>query len=257
MSERTFSVVPQRAAPAVPSAGSPHLRRPRSPRALAILICALLLSLVPISAASAHVRVIPESTASGGFSVLTFRVPTESDTASTVKLVIQLPQDTPLMWVSSKPVPGWTAVSHEETLPTPVVIEGTTLTTAVRTITWTADNPAAGIAPGQYQEFSISVGPLPAPGTFVIPATQTYSDGSVVGWDEPTPASGEEPEHPAPEFTITAAEASGHEGHTASAVASQPTSSTSGWVGIGALVLAVIATLLSAIALTRTRRTGR
>jgi hypothetical protein len=37
----------------------------------------------------------------------------------------------------------------------------------------------------------------------VFAATQTYSDGSVVNWNQPPPAGGGEAEHPAPEFAIT------------------------------------------------------
>lgn len=150
----------------------------------------------------------PDSTASGSFSALTFRVPNESDTAGTVKVQVQLPQDTPFLYVSSKPVPGWTAKTVEETLPKPVESEGTTITKAVRTVTWTAAQ-GTEIAPGQYQEFALSVGPLPAPGTVLLPATQTYSDGKVVKWDEPTPASGDEPENPAPALVVTAAGTTG------------------------------------------------
>jgi hypothetical protein len=44
------------------------------------------------------------------------------------------------------------------------------------------------------------------------------SDGSVVHWDQPTPASGVEPEHPAPSFTVTPAAApSGHDSAAAAA----------------------------------------
>ena len=37
-------------------------------------------------------------------------------------------------------------------------------------------------------------------------AVQTYSDGEVVRWIEPTPASGEEPERPTPTLTLQAAQ---------------------------------------------------
>jgi hypothetical protein len=48
----------------------------------------------------------------------------------------------------------------------------------------------------------------------VFTATQTYSDGTVVEWDQPTPASGEEPEHPAPTLTIGPAVEGGEGGHS-------------------------------------------
>ena len=50
----------------------------------------------------------PESTAPGAWSALTFRVPDESDTASTVTLPVELPTAVPFLSVSTRPVPGWT-----------------------------------------------------------------------------------------------------------------------------------------------------
>ena len=69
---------------------------------------------------------------------------------------------------------------------------------------------AAGIAPGEYAEFAINAGPLPTPGDLVLPAKQTYSDGEVADWSDVAEEGGEEPEHPAPSFEVTAAEEGGH-----------------------------------------------
>jgi uncharacterized protein YcnI len=158
-------------------------------------------------AAEAHVRVHADSTESGSFSQLTFRVPNEEAAAGTVTVQVTLPQDTPFLYVSTKPIPGWTAAVAEQPLPTPVTVGGTTVTKAPRTVTWQAQ-AGTRIEPGQYQDFDISAGPLPGAGTVLLPATQTYSTGTVVAWDQPTPAGGAEPEHPAPELVVTAAAAS-------------------------------------------------
>ena len=167
--------------------------------------------------ADAHVRVKPDSTQTGTYAALTFRVPDESDTAATTKLVLTLPQDKPFGSVSVRPLPGWRVSVADAPLPTPVTVKGTTLTKAPRTVTWTATSPEAAIAPGEYQEFAISAGPLPAPGALVLPVVQTYSDGTVVGWDQVQPAGQtEEVEHPAPQFEVTAAPAAS-EGTDASA----------------------------------------
>lgn len=179
----------------------------RALRSLAITTATALALAVGLSPASAHVRVKPDATVSGGYAGLTFRVPNESDTASTTKLVLTLPQDRPLANVSVRPVPGWTATVVEADLPKPVTTDDATLTKAPRTVTWTATSPAAAIAPGQYQEFAISAGPLPAPGNLMLPVAQTYSDGMVVNWDEPQAEGQAEPEHPAPQFVVTAAKA--------------------------------------------------
>lgn len=137
----------------------------RSTAALAVVTVATGVGAQP---ASAHVTVRADATAAGAYAGLTFRVPNESDSASTDKLVVTLPQDKPLSSVSVRPVPGWTAKVSTEKLPTPVKSNDLNLTEAPRTITWTAENEGAAIAPGEYEEFSISGGPLPEPGTLVL-----------------------------------------------------------------------------------------
>jgi uncharacterized protein YcnI len=172
-------------------------------RAVGAAVALGALVLVPAAAASAHVRVVPEATTAGGWTVLTFRVPNESASASTTRVTVDLPTGTPLTSVSTRPVPGWTAVVEEGELPEPVDVDGATITRAPLHVTWTADG--AGIADGQFEEFALSVGPLPEAGTpVVLPAHQEYSDGEVVDWDEVADG-GTEPEHPAPELTTTAA----------------------------------------------------
>jgi uncharacterized protein YcnI len=193
-------------------------------RAAGVTVLSLGLLGFGAAAADAHVSVRADSTAAGSFSQITFRVPNESDSAGTVKLQVQLPSDTPFPSVSAKPVPGWKINVVEAKLPKPVVDEGTTITKAARTITWTAEK-GTQIAPGQYQEFSLSAGPLPDPKEISLPAVQTYSDGEVVEWNQPTPASGAEPEHPAPTFTVVAATSS--EAGAASASPSSAASSAS------------------------------
>jgi hypothetical protein len=63
------------------------------------------------------------------------------------------------------------------------------------------------IQPGEFDEFEVSVGPLPEDADQILfPSLQTYQSGEVVRWiDEPL-ESGEEPEHPAPLLTLVAAE---------------------------------------------------
>ncbi len=156
--------------------------------------------------ASAHVGVLPDSTVSGHGAQLTFRVPDESDTANTIKLVVTLPQDRPFTDVSTQPMPGWTATVTDAPLPKPVNVGGATVTKAPHTVTWTA-LPPDKIAPGEYQNFYLATDALPAAGEMVLPVAQYYSDGTVVHWTEPTVPGKAEPEHPAPVFTVIAASA--------------------------------------------------
>ncbi|PWJ53130.1 Uncharacterized protein YcnI [Quadrisphaera granulorum] len=216
---------------ALPSALIPARLLFRRATATGALAAGLLL--VPVAAASAHVHVTPDTTTAGSYALVTVRVPTESDTASTTKVELTLPTDHPFTYAAVQPVPGWSVQVTDAPLPEPVVVEGTTLTTAPRTITWTAQG--GGIAPGQFEQFPVSLGALPAAGTTVeLPATQTYSDGSVVAWDQPVPSNGAEPEYPAPSFTTTAAAGDGGHQHGADATAAADSSAgTSGTAGAG------------------------
>ena len=223
---------------------APTRPRRRPSRVAPALALAAVLVLITGQVADAHVRVHADSTEAGSFSQLTFRVPNESGTSGTVTVEVTLPQDTPLLYVSNKPLPGWTATVTEQPLPAPVTVEGTTLTKAPRTVTWQAQ-PGTRIDPGQYQDFDISVGPLPAAGSVPLPAVQTYSDGTVVHWDQPTPAGGAEPEHPAPALVVTAA------GGTAGA-----TDPVARVLAGAALLVAVVGAFLAVTGRRRTRMTS-
>jgi uncharacterized protein YcnI len=150
----------------------------RTTVATLVLLSALLTFAGP---ASAHVTVQPGEAVQGSYTKLTFRVPNESDTAATVKLEVELPAS--IEGARTKPVPGWTAT-----------VDG-------RTIRWEGGR----VEPGQFQEFDISVGPLPEVDQLVFKAVQTYSDGSEARWIEETVEGEEEPERPAPVLTLTAA----------------------------------------------------
>jgi uncharacterized protein YcnI len=216
-----------------------------------------------VSAASAHVNVNPDDPAAGGYTHLTFNVPNESPTAKTNKLEVSLPTDTPFNSVSVKPVEGWTAELVTTTLPRPVTVAGATVTKAVSSVVWTAD-AAHQIGQDEYQAFSISVGVLPDAGTIItLPATQTYTDGTVVKWDEKTVEGQPEPEHPAPSFVTTASDAAASAASTSSpsvtpatsaaaSTASSDTGSTAGWFGVAAGLIGLAA---GVTALVRTRST--
>jgi uncharacterized protein YcnI len=159
--------------------------------------------------ASAHVtaRVIGEQARQGGYTKITFRVPNEDDTAGTIRLEITFPADTPIASLRTKPVPGWTAQITKAKLDKPIENHGAQVTEAVSTVVWTA-NPGVRIAPGEFGEFEVSGGPLPAADRLVMPAVQSYEGSKVVNWDAPPPAAGaEEPEHPAPVIELAPAEA--------------------------------------------------
>src|SRR3954454_16120902 len=170
---------------------SPRNRRtvslPRPATRLGIVMAALvgLLTLgigIGIGIASAHVSVSSPDAAPGGFGKLVFRVPNESDTASTVRLRIQLPADTPFASVSTQPVPGWTTTLTRTQLNPPVTDDdGNQVTEAVSVVDFVAD-PGTGIGPGEFQEFALSAGPFPDAASLSFSVVQTYSDGTESAW---------------------------------------------------------------------------
>jgi len=242
---------------------------PPARRVLAILTLTAVGLLAGAGIASAHVTVNPSEAVAGSFTKLTFRVPNESATAGTVGLTVTLPADHPFAYVSVKAVPGWAVVPTKTTLPAPVTEGDITIKEAVTSVSWTAD-PGTQIGPGEFAEFEISAGPVPAVEALEFPATQTYSDGTVVEWNEPTPAGGEEPDHPAPTLAITPATEDGAEhGHSDDAAATEsgaPTSaasvtttaqstsdssSTATILAVVSLVVAAAALLVAAVGLRR------
>lgn len=177
---------------------------PSRPRGRAAVVAALaggavLLSAVP---AFAHVTVQPNTAAQGSYTTVSFKVPNEEDSASTVKLEVNLPVDHPIASVSIQPVPGWTAKVTTSKLTTPLKTDDGSVDQAVTKITWTGGT----IAPGQFQQFPVSLGPLPGDATALpFKALQTYSNGDIVRWIDLPQAGQPEPEHPAPTLKLTAA----------------------------------------------------
>ncbi|MBC7632341.1 YcnI family protein [Aeromicrobium sp.] len=201
--------------------------------------------------ASAHVSVWTPDALRGGFGKAVFRVATESETASTKKVVVTLPEDTPFAFVSAGYKPGWKAAIAMVKLAKPTKVGEFTLTKAARTVTWTTTGD--GIPPSQFDEFSISGGPMPQSKDISFVATQTYSDGEVVAWNQPQKGD-TEPEHPAPVLALTASASGAHADPEVTGSAKDDSGNDAGiWLGGGALVVAATALV---VALRQNRRRG-
>jgi len=157
----------------------------------------LLLALAAPLSASAHVTIDPGQAAAGSYTVVTVKVPNESETATTNRVELSLPTDTPFTSVRYVPVAGWTAELVKTTLPEPVTIGESTITEAVTSVIWTAD-AGSEIGDGQLQLFPLSLGPVPDTGSVALAADQGYTDGTTVSWNE----EGDDAEHPAPVLYI-------------------------------------------------------
>lgn len=156
--------------------------------------------------ALAHVTVNSPGATQGSYALITFRVPTESDTASTTGLKVQFPADQPFSSVSIKPKAGWSYTVTKARLATPVQTASGELTEYTSVVEWRATAPTAPIKPGEFDEFQVSAGRLPTADAMTFKAIQTYSDGTVVSWIEPpATAGGPAPDYPAPTLKLAAA----------------------------------------------------
>lgn len=155
--------------------------------------------------AQAHIEFQPGTVEGGDFSVVALRVPNERDDANTTRLQLTLPEDQPLGSVRTTPIPGWSVKTATRKLDEPIDLFGQQLDRVVSKVTWTATD--GGFEPGQYQDFSVSLGQLPESGELVFTALQTYSSGEKVNWNEVSADESAEPEHPAPTVSIGSAEA--------------------------------------------------
>jgi uncharacterized protein YcnI len=220
---------------------------PKTKASLA-LSAGILLALGAPLAASAHVTVSPGSATAGSYALLTVKVPNESATAGTSKLKLSLPENTPFASVSYVPVPGWTAELVRSTLPTPATVNGSQITEAVTSVTWTAQ-PGHEITAGQLQTFQLSVGPVPDTDVITLPAVQTYTDGTVVNWSD----SGSAAEHPAPTIAVGSASTASGTAPSAAPVVSVSADGAGNdssdvlarSLGLGGLVLGAIALVLA------------
>jgi uncharacterized protein YcnI len=193
----------------------------------------------------AHVEIDPGTATQGEEAALSFRVPNESDSATTTKVQVYLPTDHRLPQASVRPHAGWHVAVQTTKLDQPITTDDGQVTEAVTRITWTADSARDALKPGQYDDFDVSVGPLPKVSSLTFKTLQTYSDGTVVRWIDPPAAEGQpEPEHPAPTLTLLPAS----DGSPAAATSDSDSGSGDG-KATTALVLSIVAAVLAAGAL--------
>jgi uncharacterized protein YcnI len=220
------------------------------------------------SPAWAHVTIAPDSAQKGASDVeIAFRVPNE-ETTNTTKIDISIPTDPPLLGVLAQQVPGWTAKVVTTKLPKPIETDDGSVTDAVSEVTWTADDPAAGIKPDEFGKFEIIAGQLPADASEItFKAIQTYANGDIVRWIESETPGGPAAEHPAPVLSLTSGTSDGattatttpastpsaSASATASAKNAQDDADTAKTIGIVAIIFAVVALFAVAFAMFRKR----
>jgi uncharacterized protein YcnI len=184
-------------------------RRPRRTMVATAAATAVtgLVALALAAPAAAHVTVGADDAHRGAAdSVLTFRVPNEEASATTVKVTIAFPTKSPIPSVKPAPKPGWTVATTTSKFNPPIKTDDGTITDGVSQIVYTAKTPADGVPVGGFDTFQVLVGPLPDKATsLAFPTVQGYSDGKSVSWIEPITDPANEPEHPAPTLELLAA----------------------------------------------------
>ncbi|MBN1527476.1 MAG: YcnI family protein [Thermoleophilaceae bacterium] len=210
-----------------------------------ISIACMTAALAAPAVAQAHVTLQPEEAPAGGFTRLDVRVPNERDNASTTKVEVQFPAG--FEFVSTQPVPGWTAEITRKELAQPVTNdEGEEVTDRVDTVTWTGSGAEGRIGPGQFQDFGLSLGVPDEPGrTLTFKAIQTYDNGETVRWINAPDA-----DEPAPQVKLTAAEGGGHAAETAD----EDDSGAPKWLAVLALVVGAGGLIAGVAALGAARR---
>ncbi|MGH3765848.1 MAG: YcnI family protein [Pseudonocardiaceae bacterium] len=203
-------------------------------------VCAVAL-LTLAGTASAHVTANADTATQGGFAKVSFRVPNERDTASTTQLEISFPTDHPIAFVSTRAVPGWTSTVQKTKLDKPIKTDDGEVSEVVSKITWAGGK----VAPGAFEDFDVSLGPLPTDtDELVFKALQTYDNGEVVRWIDTAPEGAPEPEHPAPVLKLTPADPS----QAATVTTTGAQSGTGIWgvvLGIAGIVLGLVGIILN------------
>lgn len=179
----------------------------RASASVAVVAGAVLALSAPI-AASAHVSVDPASTAAGSYTVLTFSNAHGCDGSPTTGITIDIPEG--IDSVSPTINPGWSAGK---------VMDGD----RVDQVTYTAETP---LEDGYRTTFALSLQlPADAEGeTLAFPVLQSCVVGET-DWSEAVVEGEEEPEHPSPVISVTAASADEHD-HGATEVAGTAAATT-------------------------------
>jgi len=207
------------------------------------------------AAAQAHVTVQPTSVPAGAETVLSVRVPNERDDASTVKVDVKLPPG--FVSASWEAIPGWSVRAVKQKLSKPVQTDDGPIDEQVGEIVWTAADRKAGIQPGEFRDFPLSVViPGKAGQTLTFKALQTYSNGSVVRWIGAPGA-----DEPAPRVELTSATTAAADPGTrrranpqpAPAAAASSDGGSSDTLSIVALIVGVVGLLVAGVAVAMAR----
>jgi len=234
---------------------------PHSPRRLCIIGAAATLALlVPAAPASAHVTITPSSTAAGAHATLEVSVGHGCAGSPTTEITIQLPEEITSVTPTRNAL--WEVEKAMEAVEPPIEDgHGNEVVERVASVSYTTDSP---LPEGFRDVFELSVTLPDSPGTILVfPIVQRCEEGESAWTQVPEEGqSAEDLEQPAPAFTLTAAEDSGHDAAATTAAATdaadEPDAAddaggTSG-LAVGALGAGLLGVMLGAAALLLHRR---
>ncbi len=159
---------------------------------LLFVLAALAATFALPATASAHVRLDP-ATAAVGRQSFGVRVPNEKDIPTT-KVVVVVPDGVDITGVM--PIPGWNHSEKKVPIENPEEPSGghgEAAAERISEITWSGGE----IKAGEYMVFNFNTNYTGGPADLKWKAFQTYSDGTVVPWDDSSA------DNPAPVVKIT------------------------------------------------------
>jgi uncharacterized protein YcnI len=143
-------------------------------RRVTIVFLLSLLGLLAIApAAQARVSIVPGAVSGGGTTVFAFRLANERTDTTAVRLELTFPQSPPIAFAEVAGVRGWTATITPRDLPTPVQAGDRTISQVVGSIVLSGGS----VGPRQFEQFLITLGPLPTDGRLAFDAVQGYANG--------------------------------------------------------------------------------
>jgi uncharacterized protein YcnI len=231
----------------------------------AVTLAAIGALLLP-AVAQAHISIHPNTIPAGAFATLDVRVPGEQEGAYVKKVDVLLPSG--FTSVDYENVPGWSAHVVGEKLASPIQTGDGPVSEEVSQIVWDWVGPLGKVEDNQFVDFPLSVAiPANLAGQALrFKTVQTYSNGQVVHWIEPSL----EAEHPAPTVNITAKggaiedvagdEAGPAAGQVVGSAPSQASATTGGGgaskgLAVAALVVGALGLIAGLAALLAARRT--
>ena len=153
------------------------------------------------AAARAHISIHPNTVPAGAFATLVARVPGEQEGAHVTKVDMLFPSG--ITSAEYENVPGWRVRVQTEKVSPPIQTDEGPVSEQVSQVVWTWSGPLGMVNVNQFVElpFSIVVPHTLAGRALEFRTVQTYSNGQVVHWIDPSL----DAEHPAPRINVTAA----------------------------------------------------